>query len=82
MRPLPFRHYPRLTTTYAPVIRAVKGVLSVIDDKIKAYQDTIASLIIAFDQHTTINIEKQVFRVLQGVESIGMSPSADEVLEG
>lgn len=65
---------------YALVIRAVKGVLSVVDDKIKAYQDTIAALIVAFHQHTAVSIEKQVFRVLQGVEAIGMSSSVNEVL--
>lgn len=64
----------------APVIRAIKGVLSVIDDKIKAYQDAIAALIIAFDQHATIKIEKQVFRVLQGVETISMLSSVGQVL--
>lgn len=52
-------------------------MLSVIDDKIKAYQDSIAGLIIAFDQHTIVSIEKQVFRVLQSVEAIGMSSSVD-----
>ncbi|EIM84651.1 WD40 repeat-like protein [Stereum hirsutum FP-91666 SS1] len=60
-------------------IRAVKGVLSVIDDKIKAYQDTIAALIVAFDQHTNVSVEKQVFRVLQVVETIGMSSSLQEL---
>lgn len=51
-----------------------------IDDKIKLYQDTIAALIIAFDQHTIVSIEKQVLHVLQGVEAIGMSLLVDEIL--
>lgn len=80
MRSLLLGRCSRLITTNALVKRAVKGVVSIVDDKIKAYQDTISALIVAFDQHTTVSIEKQVSRVLQGVEAIGMSSSADEVL--
>lgn len=59
----------------SPVLRAIKEMLSDIDDKIQAYKDTIAGLVIAFDQHAIVSIEKQVFRVLRGVETIGMFSS-------
>lgn len=56
-----------------PVVRAAKGVFSTVDSKIESYQTKIAALVLAFVQHSTVNTEKRVVRLLEDVQSLSRS---------